>query len=308
MHNQSNAVSFVDAHHHIWIPQSTNPDLGYRWLRDIGAMKPFGDPTAIQRNYEWAEFAAESQRHTLVGSVYLQVDGAIADPVAETAWVQSVFDQSPLTHAIIGLADLSKDSACQIIEQQAGFASFRGIRQILSRMDGNPSLSFAPTHYLQDPCWRDQFQLLTQHQLSFDAQLYPEQMAEAAEFFAQHPHVPVIIDHAGSPHDQTAAGLAKLREGLSLLASLSHVAIKLCGFGMFDTQRSTQRIAPVVECALQAFGSDRVMFGSNFPVDKLMGGYDDVISMVQSNIKTLSEPAQQDIWQNNAIRLYRLSI
>jgi len=38
---------FIDAHHHLWIPESTQPDLGYRWLRDIGAMKPFGDPTPI---------------------------------------------------------------------------------------------------------------------------------------------------------------------------------------------------------------------------------------------------------------------
>jgi len=75
-------MKLFDAHHHLWIPEKEAPAIGYGWLKDIGAIKPFGDPTPIQRNYEWAEYSAESHDHELVGSVYVQVDGAIGDPVA----------------------------------------------------------------------------------------------------------------------------------------------------------------------------------------------------------------------------------
>ncbi len=301
----TNPIRFIDAHHHLWIPESNDPDLGYRWLRDIGAMKPFGDPTPIQRNYEWSEFASES-RHQMAGSVYLQVDGAIADPVAETAWVQNVFDHTGLRHAIVGLVDLASSGAVQTLEAQCQHAAFRGVRQILSRLDDNPSLCFAPVHYLRDPAWRDNFQLLDEYGLSFDLQLYPEQMAEAAEFLSRFPKVPVIVDHAGSPHDQSPAGLASLNEGLKALASLEQVSIKLCGFGMFDVTRSARSVQPVISQVFEHFGSSRVMFGSNFPVDKLMGTYDEVIDLIAENLDSLDATLQQAFWHDNASRVYRL--
>jgi len=298
-------VKFIDAHHHLWIPESTRPDLGYRWLRDIGAMKPFGDPTPIQRNYEWNEFREESV-HQLAGSVYLQVDAAIADPVAETAWVQGIFDNTGLEHAIVGLVNLAADDARPTLEAQAGYTAFRGVRQILSRLDDIPALCFAPIHYLRDSQWQDQFQLLAEHSLSFDLQLYPEQMQEAAQFLSRHPEVPVIIDHAGSPHDQTPQGIANLAEGLSALAALPQVTIKLCGFGMFDTQRSAVSVKPLIDIMLDLFGPERIMFGSNFPVDKLMGGYDEIVEIVADNLRGLSTEQQSAFWYDNAIRIYRI--
>ncbi|MFK8083965.1 MAG: amidohydrolase [Granulosicoccus sp.] len=301
----SEPLQFIDAHHHLWIPESTEPDLGYRWLRDIGAMKPFGDPTPIQRNYEWAEFLSES-RYQMAGSVYLQVDGAIADPVAETAWVQQIFDDTGLKHAIIGLVDLSAQDALSVLDGHARSSAFRGIRQILSRLDDNPAMSFASCHYLRDARWQDQFQLLGERSLSFDLQIYPEQMIEAATFFARHPEVPVIVDHAGSPRDQSPQGLVTLRDGLKALSALEHVTIKLCGFGMFDTQRSAGSVKPLIDIVLDEFGPERVMFGSNFPVDKLMGGYDDLLQIVATNLQQLDRTQQSAIWHDNAARVYRL--
>ncbi|MFK7857451.1 MAG: amidohydrolase [Granulosicoccus sp.] len=296
---------FIDAHHHLWIPESADPDLGYRWLRDIGAMKPFGDPTPIQRNYEWAEFSSES-RHQMAGSVYLQVDGAIADPVAETTWIQEIFNETGLKHAIVGLVDLASKDAIDVLEGHARHSFFKGVRQILSRLDEHPALCFAPVHYLRDARWRDQFQLLGERSLSFDLQLYPEQMIEAATFLSRFPQVPVIIDHAGSPHDQSPKGLATLQKGLIALSSLEHVTIKLCGFGMFDSNRTAASVKPVTDIVLEHFGPERVMFASNFPVDKLMGTYDELLQIVADNLQGLSREQQSSIWHDTAARVYRL--
>lgn len=296
---------FIDAHHHLWIPESTDPDLGYGWLRDIGAMKPFGDPTPIQRNYEWAEFSSESA-HEMAGSVFLQCDGAVTDPVAETAWMQGIFDKTGLQHAIVGLVDLSSTNAVTTLEGHARYSAFKGVRQILSRLDDNPALCFAPKHYLRDARWQDQFQMLSDRSLSFDLQIYPEQMCEAAEFLSNFPEVPVIIDHAGSPHDQSSTGIARLEEGLKALSSLSQVTIKLCGFGMFDPNRSALSVKPVIDIVFEQFGPERVMFGSNFPVDKLMGSFDDLFRIVAENLQTLSKEQQDAVWFDNAARVYRL--
>lgn len=243
-------MRFIDAHHHLWIPERTAPDLGYGWLRDIGAPKPFGDPTPIQRDYEWAEYALESRAHRLVGSVHVQADGAV-DPVAETAWVQSVFDATGLAHAIVGLADLGAPGLGELLDAHARHAAFRGVRQILSRLDGRPAASFAPRHHLRDAAWRAGYGSLAARGLSFDLQLYPEQMHEAAEFLADHPDVPVIVDHAGSPHDATDAGVALWRAGTTRLAALGQACVKLSGFGMFDAAWSAASVRPVVHHLLE---------------------------------------------------------
>ena len=307
-------MDIVDAHHHLWIPErhpptdedSNKPDLGYGWLRDIGAPKPFGDPTPIQRDYEWPEFAAESERHRLAGSVHVQTDGALPDPVAETAWVQSVFDRSELAHAIVGLADLAADDLDATLGRHARYADFRGVRQILSRLDDAPALSFAPRHFLRDEAWRQGYARLAERGLSFDLQLYPEQMAEAADFLAGHPDVPVIVDHAGSPHDPSAAGLALWREGVGRLAALDHVAVKLSGFGMFDAGWTGASVRPLVETLLERFGPARVLWGSNYPVEKLARGYDETIEAVAAACAGLSAAERGAVFAGNAVRLYRL--
>jgi len=301
-------MQLADSHHHLWIPEQTNPEIdpGYVWLRDIGAPKPFGDPTPIQRDYEWPEFATESQQHELVASVYLQVDGAIKNPVAETAWVESVFKKTGLQHGIVGFANLAKADAADVIAQQAGYASFKGVRQILSRLDDNPALSFAGSHLMRDPQWQDSFASLADMNLSFDMQLYPEQMAEAAELLARYPSIPVIIDHAGSPHDQSTEGLKAWEHSVSILAQLPQVSVKLCGFGMFDQQWTTQSIQPITDGLLNHFGSERLLFGSNFPVDKLMATYDSVVNNIDAALQGISATERDAIFSGNAKRVYSL--
>lgn len=298
-------MNILDAHHHIWIPEQTNPDLGYRWLRDIGSIKPFGDPTSIQRDYTWAEYVDEPIHHHIDASVYVQVDGAIADPVAETQWVQSVVQRPANRFRIVGLVDLSGVQAAEHIEGQAKFESFKGVRQIISYLDEHPSLCFAAEHLLRNAKWQDQFALIADHDLSFDLQLYPEQMADAAEFFTRFPNVPIVIDHAGSPYDQSSAGLTRWKEGLALMSQLENVSIKLSGFGMFDKQWSSESIQPLIDFMLQCFGPERMMFGSNFPVDKLMTEFDDTVDRVHACIEPAGDAAVASVFEQTAYRFYR---
>jgi len=298
-------MNVLDAHHHIWIPEQYSPDLGYGWLRDVGSLKPFGDPTAIQRDYTWGEYVREPNRHTIDASVYVQVDGAIADPVAETQWVQSTIERPASQFRIVGLVNLAEDNAQAHIEGQCAFESFKGVRQIISYLDEQPQLCFAAEHLLRNSTWTDQFALLADHDLSFDLQLYPEQMAEAAEFFARYPKVPIVIDHAGSPYDQTVDGLARWKAGLGVLSQLDNVSIKLSGFGMFDRQWTSASIQQMIDNMLLLFGPERMMFGSNFPVDKLMADFDSTVDRVLACIEPAGEAAVTSVFGQTACRFYR---
>jgi len=300
-------MRLIDAHHHLWIPERREPDIGYGWLRDIGAMKPFGDPTPIQRDYEWPEYAAESGEHELVGSVFVQTDNALPDPVAETRWVQSVFEATGLPHAIVALADLAAPNLDEMLRRHAASPLLRGVRQILSRLDDEPSLSFASRHLIRDPAWREGFAQLAVQDLSFDLQCYPEQVDEVVALLQRHPGIPVIIDHAGSPRDRSPAGVVRWQQALARLAELPHVAVKLSGFGMFDRHWSADSVAPMVVHLLEHFGEQRLLFGSNFPVDRLMASFDDSVARVVAALRSADPGVDVDgVLHRNAIDWYRL--
>ena len=296
-------MRIVDAHHHLWDPVSNASGIGYTWLRDIGAAKPFGDPTPIQRDYLADEFLGESP-HEVVGSVHVQADGGLPDPVAETAWLDRVAEERGVPGGIVGFADLTSDDAMDVIERHVTASPrFRGVRQIIARTEGLPAISFAATELLDDARWRKNYAALAEHGLSFDLQLHPAQMRRAADFVGDHPGVPVVIDHAGSPHDRSERGLAEWRDGMSALAGASHVHCKISGLGMFDPDWTAETMAPVIDHIIQAFGPQRTMWGSNFPVDKLFGPYDRAVEAVRSRV---ADDDADAVFRNTASRFYRI--
>lgn len=296
----------VDAHHHLWNPVSNAPDIGYKWLKAIGAAKPFGDPTDIQRDYLLDEFLGEPATVRLAASVHLQADGAIEDPVAETRFIQDISTGSGFPIAIVGFVDLARDDAEDIILRHKQSPNFRGVRQILSRLDTRPGLSFAPEHYLRNALWRQNFSLLRTEGLSFDLQLYPEQMHEAAEFLADHVDIAVIIDHAGSPYDQGTDGMRRWKDGMARLAELPNTSVKLCGFGMFDPDWNGDTVRPIIATLAELFGSKRTLFASNFPVDKLMRSYRGLLGDIAGFYADRSDGDRAAVFHDNARRIYRI--
>ena len=295
-------MRIVDAHHHLWDPVSGASGIGYAWLRDIGALKPFGDPTPIQRDYLATEFLSESA-HEIVASVHVQADGALPDPVAETAWLDRVGREHGVPGAIVGFVDLAAPGAMDVVEHhRAASPRLRGVRQIIARTDGLPAISFAATELLDDPAWREGYAGLAAHGVLFELQLHPSQMARAAALVADRPGVTVVIDHAGTPHDRSPAGLALLREGMALLAELPHVHAKISGLGMQDPHWTPDSMAPVIEGVVELFGPERTMWGSNFPVDSLYGPYDRALEGAMARVPVAMRDA---VFRDTALRVYR---
>lgn len=295
----------IDAHHHLWNLDSDNPGIGYGWQRDIGVHRPFGDPTPIQRDYLVDELQSESALTRIVGSVHIQCDSQLAEPVQETRWLQTTAIRSGMPNAIIGLVDLSRDGAQDILYAHTRYANFRGIRQIVGQLDDRPDITFRTDHLLRNPLWRDQFGLLEEFDLSFDLHLYPEQMGEAADLLDKYSRIPVVIDHAGSPYDQSPEGLRVWAEGLKRLADLPHTCIKISGFGMYDADWNAASIQPIYDTIMELFGPERSMFGSNYPVDKLMAKYDFILTQIVELTADLSESDKAAIFGGTARSFYR---
>jgi predicted TIM-barrel fold metal-dependent hydrolase len=297
-------MKLFDAHHHLWNLQV----LEYKWLKQIGVPKPFGDPTPIQKDYLTKNFlndVAEAADIELAGSVHIQVDGALFDPVTETSWLSKP-DPSGIPSAIVGFVNLTKEDAEAVLKRHLSFPKFRGVRQIIGMLEQRPDLSFTSEHLLRNPQWQENFVLLEKHQLSFELQLYPEQMTESADFLSGFPEVPVVIDHAGCPYDQSESGLQLWREGLASLAELPNLHIKLSGFGMYDKDWSSGSAQVLFETILELFGPKRIMWGSNFPVDRLMKPYNFCVEQLLQWISPLPLEDQRLIASETAKKFYRI--
>ena len=135
-------MQIVDAHHHLW-------DLGklhYPWIVEP-IDHPVGDYAAIRRSYRIADLLDDAANQPLVKSVHLQAEVDHADPVAETAWLQSVADDPAsrgLPNGIVAYADLAAPDADDVLARHCAHANMRGIRHMLNYDAHEPRFCFAP--------------------------------------------------------------------------------------------------------------------------------------------------------------------
>ncbi len=291
----------VDAHHHLWDLDACH----YPWLMARGVTRFFGDPTPIQKNYLVSDLREDAVDYELVASVHVQVGVAPGDELKETAWLQQTGDDDGLPSAIVAFCELDSPDAPHRLAAQLEFSRLRGVRQIIGRSDEEDAITGSGA-LIDNPLWREHLELVGELGLSFDLQLTPGQVPRVAEALAQAPDTDVALCHCGSPWDQSKAGIESWREGLRLLASLPNVYCKISGLGMFDHDWTVDSIRPIVESCIDIFGTERAMFGSNFPVDKLHASYSQVWSAYEEISAGLSVQEQALLFGDTARSFYRL--
>jgi predicted TIM-barrel fold metal-dependent hydrolase len=135
-------------------------------------------------------------------------------------------------------------------------------------------------------------------------------MEQAAEVFSQVPNLQVTICHCGSPWYRDDEGWRMWRKGLISLASLPNIHCKISGLSMFDHNWSVETLRPVIETVISIFGSERCMFGSNFPVDKLHTNYQRLwqayLEITRSISPALSEHQIRGLFKENCATFYRI--
>jgi predicted TIM-barrel fold metal-dependent hydrolase len=157
-----------------------------------------------------------------------------------------------------------------------------------------------------DPAWRERLDLLEKYELSLDIQSPWWHLSEMAELAADFPRLRFILNHAGLPADRSRAGLDGWRAAMRELAGQSNVAVKVSGIGVPGTPWSVELNGAIVRDTIQAFGVERSMFASNFPVDSLTGEFDTIYSGFKTIVADLPEVDQRKLFHDNAVRIYRI--
>lgn len=301
-------MQFIDAHHHLWDVE--NNGASYPWYSEVHEDKGWGDTAAIMRNYKPADLLEDARAADLIvlKSVHVQANFDFSNPVAETRWLEEVAleaDSEHLPTAIVGYADLSAQDVQQTLEAHAAHSRFRGVRQVLNRHP-DPKLNRAPRDYLTEAGWNAGLRLLSDMDLSFDAQIYHHQADQLADAAKANPDLRIVIDHVLMPAERDPENLDAWRQAVARLAELPNTCMKVSGFGMVDIAWTLESIRPFALHCIDTFGPARIMFGSNFPVDKLMSDYGRLWRAYGEIISQLSDEERHDMLIGTAERFYRI--
>lgn len=295
----------------------------------------FGRDTDLLSDYLPQHYRVDAASSNVGKYVHIQAgwkDKAPLDPVGETTWLETL-DDGPA--AIVAHADLALgvDVAPVLAAHKAASSKVRGIRHMISWHKSDMVMNFTETPQLSRTlAFRAGFDQLAEHDLSFDAWCYSDQIEEISELAAHNPDVPIVLCHAGSPvgvggefhgvgvSDQERARIAsRWRDAISGLAEHQHVHCKLSGLLMpvlgfgYENTRSpvvirelVEQLSPLVEHCIDAFGPERCMVASNFPVDRVAVTYETMISAMLEMTHRYGLDAQKLMFSDTAAAFYRL--
>ena len=295
----------VDSHLHLW-------DIGrnhYPWLApDAPSTNLLGDVSAIRRNFLVSDYLSDAQPFRIAKAVHVQADHDPADPVRETRWLQEIANRCGIPQAIVVPAVLEDPDVSEAMDEHRAYPNVRGVRQSLNWIADPTKQAKTIPDRLSDPAWKEGFRLLRDRGLSFDLQVYPSQMAGAAKLAAEFPDTVIILNHLGMPVDHSDLAMDEWRKGMQILASQENVALKVSGLGMIVRAWTPGELRSAILTAIDLFGVDRSMFGSNYPVENLSGTLSRAIEFVAAVTSDLTSSERRKFFCDNAERYYRMQI
>lgn len=264
--------------------------LDYPWLSDV---------EALNQDSRFDTYTRNAGRLGIEGCLHMEVD------VAE----QLIEDETRMIEELMAEPDsLLRGAISSCRPENAGFPAF------LERAASNPNvkglrrvLHVVPDETSTTATFRDNIKSMSGTGLTFDLCVFPRQHGLALELVDHCPDVQFILDHCGVP-DVAAQSFDPWRAGIKALSERPNVAAKISGviaYGDPDTW-TLEDIRPYVDETVEAFGTDRIVWGSDSPVCNLGGGLAIWVAATHNLTAGWSEDERNALYRNNACRLWQL--
>lgn len=275
----------IDAHHHFWNYSAEQ----YPWIGENAAI--------LKQDFLAEELVAETQGTGVQGVVSVQA----RESVVETEWLCELAEQSSIVKGVVGWAPFTENTMTQELERLCASKWLKGMRAVLQGL---------PVEYFARDDFNNGVGQLKKFGLSYDLLILGNQLQAAIEFVDRHPDLPIILDHIAKPTIRAEQFDQQWKTDFLELAKRPHVCCKFSGVTteVRDPEWNTALLKPYWETAWEAFGSQRLMFGSDWPVCLLRTGYSQWVETVSELATSLSQSEQKAFWSENAIREYRLDV
>ena len=273
----------IDSHQHFWIYEAEK----HAWIDDSMAQ--------IRRDFLPSDLKPIYETHNIDGCVAVQADQSLE----ETDFLLNLADANDFVKGVVGWVDLKSNRIVDDLDRYAHQNKLKGWRHIVQgEKDHNFLLR---TDFLNG------ISQLEKYNYTYDILVFPHQLGAVLEFVKKFPNQKFVIDHIAKPYikDGFFDGWAVL---MKEIGKHENVFCKLSGMITEADYNSwtVEQLEPYINLVLQAFGTSRVMFGSDWPVCMVAGTFNQVLKIITDHISTFNAEEQNRIMGGNAIEFYNL--
>ena len=273
----------IDSHQHFWKYEPVK----HSWIDD--------DMSVIRRNFSPSDLAKVYQENSIDGCVAVQADQTLE----ETDFLIDLASINNFIKGIVGWVDLRAENIENVLEKYSTDKIVKGFRHVVQ--------GEADHNFLLRPNFSRGISLLEKHNFTYDILVFPHQLGSVLEFVKKFPHQKFVIDHIAKPYikDGYFEGWATM---MTAIGKHKNVSCKMSGMvteADFNIW-TPEQIHPYMDTVLEAFGSKRILFGSDWPVCLVAGNYSKIKKLTTDFISQLSKIEQNSIMGNNAIEFYNL--
>lgn len=276
-------IKKLDAHQHFW----RYDNIRYSWIKDnMGRLK---------NNFLPDDLITEIQSNNVIGTVAVQ---AIQDE-DENTFLLELAEKYPFIWGVVGWLDLKSPDLGNRLGFYRTFSKLKGFRHVIQD-ESDPE-------FILNNDFQEGLKTIFDAGYTYDLLVLPHQMKAAVETVSNFPGGNFVLDHLAKPAINKPID-EDWKYYINALGKLPNVCCKLSGMiteGDWDKWEEKD-FYPFMDTVMDAFGEDRVMFGSDWPVCKLAGSYKRVVQLVDRYFDGCSETSLKKIWQTNAIDFYQL--
>lgn len=272
----------IDSHQHFW---KYNP-IRDAWISE--SMK------VIQRDFLPDDLAPLLKENKIDGCVTVQADQS----ETETEFLLELASKNSFIKGVVGWVDLLSANLKKQLEYYTEYKKLKGFRHIVQA---------EPVGFMRGQDFSKGIGVLKQFNFTYDVLIYPHQLSDAIWLISQHPDQKFVVDHLAKP-DIRQREFNNWSMAMKELASHSNVYCKLSGMvtEAHWEHWTNEDLRPYLDFILDHFGTDRVMYGSDWPVCLLAASYPKQLNILQEYLLTFTAAELNKIMGANAMRFYNL--
>ncbi|MDE3237279.1 MAG: amidohydrolase family protein [Bacteroidota bacterium] len=272
----------IDAHQHFWYYEPVK----HAWIDD--AMQ------AIRKNFFPDDLQPLLTQYQIDGCVAVQAD----QTEAETDFLLSLASENEFIKGVVGWVDLRSPAIHERLAHYAQFKMVKGFRHVLQGEE--------PSFMLQ-PSFLNGIAALKQHNFTYDILIFPQHLQSAIELVKRFPDQPFVIDHVAKPYIK--AGLIdEWKSDMKRIAEYPNVYCKVSGMVTEADYYQWKRedFTPYLDAVVEAFGMNRLMYGSDWPVCLVAATYEQMLNITEQYFAAFSAEERLLFYGSNAVKFYKL--
>jgi L-fuconolactonase len=278
-------IPLIDSHLHLWDIEL----LDYPWLKDV---------PKINKSFSIVDYQDETKSLNIEKMVFVQCECLPEQSIAEIRFVEQQALKDPRIRGMVVYAPLEKGS--EILPALALFKQNQLIKGVRRMYDDTPEIC-------TDPDFLTAVRLLPEYGLCMDLSIKPSSAARTLLMIQSCPDTQFVLDHMGKP-DIKNDGFSQFKQDMDAFASLPNVVVKISGLiteADWD-HWSEEEVCKYITYAIDCFGTDRSMFGGDWPVILLAGNYDQWLQALIKCVKRYSDEDIHKLFYDTANKVYRI--